>query len=517
MGQGNKRDLLMNIGSLITRHAQFRPDHIAVVFEGQRITYRDFNRQVNQLSNALIRAGLKKGDKLATVLSNSLELLSLYWACAKTGVVIVPMSPLLLPSGLEGLINDSDSVMVITQPEYADIVDAARPGMNQVPDDAYVIIGGGTLAGYQSWGDFISGASEAEPPDAGVMGDDMYNIFYSSGTTGKPKGIVHTHFIRAMYGTLFANAWRMTPESIVLHSGAIIFNGAFLTLLPIFFLGGTFIMHKAFDPEHYINTIAAEQVTHVVMVPSQIVSVLHDENYAPDKLTSLKMLQSVGAPLHLEHKRRINNDLPGRYYELYGLTEGFFTILDPTDADTKLASVGVAPPLTEVRVVHENGSDCDIGQVGEIIGRGPCVMPGYYKRPDLTEVAMKDGWLYSGDMGYLDEDGFLFLADRKKDMIISGGVNVYPRDIEEVITGHEDVRSVAVFGVPDDKWGETPVAAIILKPGADSSEDEMRDWINGRVGAKFQRVSKVAFLDDFPYNAAGKILKRELRDRFTPE
>ena len=504
----------MNIGSLITRHAAFRPDHIAVVFEGERITYRDFNQQVNQLSNALLRAGLKKGDKLATVLSNSLELLTLYWACAKTGVVIVPMSPLLLPSGLEGLINDSDSVMVITAPEYAGNVDAARNGLNQVPDNAYVIIGGEVREGYQPWADFIAGADNSEPPDAGLTGDDMYNIFYSSGTTGKPKGIVHTHFIRAMYGALFANAWRMTPESVVLHSGAIIFNGAFLTLLPSFYLGGTFIMHKAFDPASYISTINAEKVTHVVLVPSQIVTVLHHEDYEPEKLASLEMLQSVGAPLHLEHKKKIDTDLPGRYYELYGLTEGFFTILDRNDATRKLASVGVAPPLTEVRVVRPDSTDCETGEVGEIIGRGPCVMPGYYKRPDLTEQAMKDGWLYSGDMGYLDEDGFLYLADRKKDMIISGGVNVYPRDIEEVIIGHEAVQAVAVFGVPDDKWGETPVAAITLKGGASVTEEELREWVNARVGAKFQRVSKVAFLEDFPYNAAGKILKRELRDQF---
>ncbi len=504
----------MDIGSLITRHARFRPEHVAVDFEGQLISYAQFNGQVNQLSNALLRAGLGKGDKVATVLSNCMELLNLYWACAKTGIVIVPLSPLLMPAGLAGLINDSDSAMVFTAPAYADTLDQCRDKLKAVPASGY-IMSGGERAGYMTYEAFISGAGAHEPPDAGIVDADMFNIFYSSGTTGTPKGIVHTHFIRAMYGALFANAWRMTPESIVLHSGAIIFNGAFLTLLPAFYLGCTFIMHKAFDAGEYIRTIAREKVTHVVMVPSQILAVLNHPEYAPDKLQSLQMLQSVGAPLHLEVKKRINAELPGRYYELYGLTEGFFTILDKVDAPRKLASVGCEPPLTQVRIVRGDGSDCAPREVGEIVGRGPCVMPGYYKRPDLTKEAIRDGWLYSGDMGYMDEDGFVYLADRKKDMIISGGVNVYPRDIEEVIAAHGAVHGVAVFGVPDEKWGETPFAAIVLKARALVGETEMKEWINARVGAKFQRVSRVVFLEDFPYNAAGKILKRELRERYS--
>ncbi|MCB0043176.1 MAG: AMP-binding protein, partial [Caldilinea sp.] len=201
-------------------------------------------------------------------------------------------------------------------------------------------------------------------------------------------------------------------------------------------------------------------------------------------------------------------------YELYGLTEGFMTILDKTDAPRKLTSVGVAPPLQEVRVVDEAGNDMPPGQVGEIIGRSPMLMPGYYKRPDLTALAIRNGWLYSGDLGYLDKDGFLYLVDRQKDMIISGGVNVYPRDIEEIIVRHPAVREVAVFGVPDAKWGETPVAHVILAAPDALDAEALRAWINERVEARFQRVSKVVIVEDFPRSAAGKTLKRLMRDEY---
>jgi len=230
----------------------------------------------------------------------------------------------------------------------------------------------------------------------------------------------------------------------------------------------------------------------------------------PKRLASLEMLQTVGAPLHLEYKQRLLEALPGRFYELYGLTEGFVTILDKIDAPRKLASVGVPPAFYEMRILDPDGHDVPPGQVGEICGRGPLMMPGYYKRPDLTASAIVDGWLHSGDLGYVDEDGYLYLVDRKKDMIISGGVNVYPRDIEEVVVKHPAVREAAVFGVADTKWGETPVAAVVLREKAAVAQRELVEWINVRVGAKFQRVSDVMICDDFPRNVAGKTLKRVL-------
>jgi long-chain acyl-CoA synthetase len=347
-----------------------------------------------------------------------------------------------------------------------------------------------------------------------VGADDIFNIMYTSGTTGLPKGIIHSHFVRSMYGTLFASAWRMTSESVVLHTGAIVFNGAFVTLMPCFYLGARYLLQRQFDAEEAIEIIARERVTHTMMVPAQIIAVLNAPNFSPEKLASLEMILSLGAPLYQEYKDLLNRLLPDRFYELYGLTEGFWTILDKTQSLRKSGSVGRPPAFYEMRIVREDGSDAPAGEVGEIVGRGPSLMGGYYGRPDLTEQAIRDGWLFTGDLGYRDGEGYLYLVDRKKDMIDSGGVKVYPKDVEEVAARHPAVREVAVFGVAHEKWGETPVAAVVLNSGASITAAELRDWINERVGARYQRLHALQIMDDFPRNAAGKTLKREMRDAY---
>jgi len=325
---------------------------------------------------------------------------------------------------------------------------------------------------------------------------------------------VHTHEIRAGYCTLFASVFRMSPESVFLHAGSMVFNGAFLDLMPWMFLGGTYLLHPAFDAGRMLAEIERSRVTHLVLVPSQIIALLNHPQFDPERLASIEMIQSVGAPLHLEYKHRLNAALPGRFYELYGLTEGFMTVLDRSDAVRKAGSVGVPIGFYEMRIMDEAGRDVPRGEIGEICGRGPLMMEGYYKRPDLTAKAIVDGWLHSGDLGYVDEEGFLYLVDRKKDMIISGGVNVYPRDIEEGAIQHEAVLEVAVFGVADRRWGETPVAAVVLHAGRPIESAELAEWINARVGAKFQRVSDVMIVAEFPRNVAGKTLKRVLQEQY---
>ncbi len=506
----------MNIGALLPRHARYRPDHLALVVGGKRLTYRQFNAAVNRMANALLASGVKKGDKIATVLPNCLELMTAYWAAAKTGIVIVPMSTLLQESGLATLLRDSDSVVVLADVSFAETLDRIRGELPAIPADRFVLVGcqGDAPPGFRAYEDFAARASEENPPDPGLTDADIYNIMYSSGTTGAPKGIVHTHYVRAMYCSLFASAWRMTPESVVLHAGAIVFNGAMLDLMPWMYLGGTYILHEAFNAERVIGDIEREKVTHIVMVPSQIIAILNSPAFRPEALASLEMIHNVGAPLLMEYKYRLNKELPGRFYELYGLTEGFMTVLDKHDAVRKVGSVGVPPPFLEMRILRVEGTECAPGEVGEICGKGPMLMPGYYKRPDLTEKAIIDGWLHTGDAGYVDEDGYLFLVDRIKDMIITGGVNVYPKDIEEVVIQHPAVVEVAVFGVADEKWGETPVAAVVLRDGEAIEPEQLKEWINARVDAKFQRVSDVSIMNAFPRNVAGKMLKREMRDSY---
>lgn len=499
---------MLELASLIARQARYRPESTGVVYADQRLSWREFGERVAQVGNLLRARGIGRGDRVATAAGNSLELLLVYWAVPSIGATLVPLSPLLLAPGLASLLRGAQVSCLIAEQALLPVLPVLQQIRDQLPPQLLLI--DGASDDYPDLRALSAGQSVILEP-VPCAPDELYNIMYTSGTTGEPKGIMHSHFVRAMYATLMANALRMSPESRTLHAGAIVFNGAFVTLMPSFYLGGRYILLRQFDAETALATIEREAVTHVMLVPAQIVALLAAPGFDPRRLASLQCILSLGAPLLKADKDRLHAALPGRLYELYGLTEGLITILDREDALRKPGSVGVPPPFYELRILRDDGSSAAPGEIGEIVGCGPITMSGYYQRPDLTALALRDGRVYSGDLGYLDEDGYLYLVDRKKDMIDSGGVKVYPRDIEEIAARHPAVHEIAVFGVPHARWGETPMAAVILRPGAEISAEALCDWINAQVGARYQRLSEVAIVADFPRSAAGKTLKRELR------
>ncbi len=503
---------MLELATLISRHARYRPDATAVVFGDERLNYAQFGARVARSANLLSSLGVGKGDKVATVLGNSREALELVWAVPAVGAALVPLSPLLTSVGLASLLRDSDAKCLVSQRSMLPALGAMHAVLAPLLPGRVLLIDGES-GEFGDYGALTAAQRDAFEPEP-CSPEDLFNIMYTSGTTGLPKGIMHSHYVRSMYCLLMASAYRMTPESRTLHAGAIVFNGAYVTLMPTFYLGGTYVLLPQFDAETTIATIERERITHIMLVPTQIIAILASSHYRPERLASLECIVSLGAPLLQEHKNRLNAELPHRFYELYGCTEGFITILDRDEAVRKSGSVGRPTQYFEMRIVDAEGRDLPPREIGEIVGRGPIRMQGYYKRPDLTAQAIRDGWVFTGDVGYADEDGYLYLVDRKKDMIDSGGMKVYPKDVEEVAARHPAIREVAVFGVPHDKWGETPLAAAILREGATATAEELRGWINERVAARYQRVSEVVIMNDFPRSAAGKTLKREMREPY---
>jgi len=500
------------IGSLLGHWARYHPGKTALVCGGERTSFARHNERVMRCAAALRALGLRRGDAVATFMGNCAELVELYRACALAGLVCVPMSPLLQAAGVAVVLRDSAAAAIFSQPSLQPVLDALRAEFPQLAGDRWVM--NGPTVGYAQYSALMAEASEfgdIEPVDP----ETPFNIMYSSGTTGAPKGIVLTHRIRTAYALQFAAAFAVRTDSVVMHAGSLIFNGAFTTLMPAWLQGCTYILCTHFAAEDFIETVRRESVTHVMLVPSQIAAILTAPNFSRAALASLKMVCSLGAPLPHEHRQRLQDVLPGAIYELYGLTEGFATVLDGADTAAHPGTVGIPLPFHELRIVDDSGLEVQSGSAGEIAGRGPLLMPGYHRQPELTGRTIVDGWLRTGDVGFVDADGFLHLVDRRKDMIISGGVNVYPRDIEEVACRHPAVLEAAVFGVPDPKWGERPVAAVLLRPGSPVDAAALCAWINANVAARFQRVHEVTICAEFPRNVAGKTLKRELRARWS--
>lgn len=485
------------------------PYKLALVCEDRRSTYGELNDRVNRLANALLAMGIQKGEKVAVLNTNCAEMIESMYAVLKAGGVLVLLNSMVKGEALRLMLDDSDSVALICDEAFTSEIDGLKTGLPKIQPDRYICTGVTKVPGYIPYGSIMETCS-GKNPGIPILPEDLFNIIYSSGTTGVPKGIVHTHDHRSLFVWSSGVEFMINFQSVICNSTPLYHNGSLLFVLPTLFVGGTLVVMKKFDAKGFLERVQKERVTHAFLVPTQYITLMGLPEFRFYDTSSLEVLLSLGAPLTKKTKEDILANFRCRFFELYGVTEGMATILKPMDQRRKMGSVGKAMLGSEIRVVDNDMKDVAPGEVGEIVGRGTLKAVGYYKKPELTAQTVVDGWIRTGDLGRLDEEGYLYLVGRKKDMIVSGGINVYPEDIEEIMIRHPKILEVSVFGVPHEKWGETPRAAVVLKEGQEAMKEEILEWTNAQL-ARYQKISDVDFMKGLPRNPSGKVLKRELR------
>jgi long-chain acyl-CoA synthetase len=505
------------ITDVMASHGKWRTDKTAIICEDRRITWGEFNQRINKVANGLMKLGLQKGEKVSLLMANRIEMLEILFGTVKAGGVVVPLSAMVPGDSLAMMIIDSDSKFLFVGPGLRKAIGPYRTEFKNIGEECFFSVGEEA----KDWNPYerLLDESSGKDPEVKLIYENAFNIMYTSGTTGVPKGILHTHHNRTQFASMFAIDYRIDSSAITIIATALYANGTWLTMLPTVFVGGTLVIMTKFDPKNFLELVQKERCTHTFMVPTQFTVLLEQPDFDSYDLSSMRIWNSAGSPLRLQTKQEVIKRFSGELLELWGLTEGAATTLKPEDMERKMESVGIPLVGWDMAIIDDQGRELPRGEVGEIVAFSSWIMPEYYKLPEKTAEAIwldKQGrtFLKTGDMGKIDEDGFLYILDRKKDMIISGGINIFASDIEEVLSRHPKIRDDAVIGIPHPKWGETPVAIVILKEGMSTSEDEIMEWVNAKL-AKYQRVSMVQFRDtDFPRNALGKVLKRELREAY---
>jgi len=507
----------MNLGQMLKINARHFPATIALKDKTRSYTYVETNKRVNRLSHSLLSMGLNKGDKVAVLLENSIEIIEIYLATGKTGIIIVPINFRLVGKDIDYIVNNSDAKALIVDNEFAPVIDEIKPGLTNISEERYIVVGQ-ERPGYREYESFIKDSSENEP-GMQVLPGDTWILIYTSGTTGKPKGALRSHESHLSFYFINAVDFGFSPHDICLNVMPLChINSTFFTFT-FLYIGGTVYVHPArsFKAEEILGIIEKEKITFISLIPTHYNLILNVPIDARKyNVGSIKKLLCSSAPARKSMKLAIMDFFPGvELYEGYGSTEaGIVTVLKPEDQLRKLGSIGYESIGTDfIKIINVEGKEAGVGEVGELYSRGPMLFDGYYKLPEKTASSFKGEWFSAGDMAKKDEDGFYQIVDRKDNMIITGGEHVYPSEVEEVIGSHPCVFDTAVISVPDDKWGEKVVAIVITK--ADIDEKTLLDYCKDKL-ASFKRPKQILFInpEEMPRTPTGKILHRVLREKY---
>jgi len=509
----------LNLGQIFPANVRKYPDHIAFMDRDRSFTYPQSNRRINQLSHALLSLGLKKGDKISCYLENCIEICELYVACAKTGIIINPINFRLVGDEVQYIMDNADSKAVFVHDEFTKTIDSIRGRLSKVKD--YFVIGS-EVEGYTEYESWISKQGEDEP-DVKVNPEDIWILLYTSGTTGKPKGVLRSHESYTAFYLINGCDFHFHAGDVVLTCMPLCHVNTTFFSFNVTYLGGTNYIHPSmgFRPREILDIIDKKKITFISLIPTHYNLILNEPEdvLKSYNLSSIDKLLCSSAPARMEHKKAIMKLIPGvRLFEGYGSTEaGIVTTLMPHEQLTKPGSIGKESCGTNfVRILDDKGNDLPAGEVGELYSSGPMMFSSYYKLPDVTASSFRGEYFTAGDMAKMDEDGYFHLVDRKKNMIITGGENVYPSEVENVLVTHEAVFDTAVIGLPHDKWGEQVTAVIILKEGEKVSDEEIMNFCRDKM-AGYKRPREVIFIkpDEMPRTGTGKILHRILRERYS--
>ena len=509
----------LNLGQNFKVNAKRYPDTLAIKDQNRSFTYRQTNERVNRLADSLLALGLKKGDKVAVLLENSIEIVELYLATAKTGLIIVPINFRLVGREIEYIVNNSDAETIFVHEQFTGAVDQVWAELGKIPPQRRFVVGA-PAGGYREYETFI-GAGSSQEPACEVKPSDTWILIYTSGTTGRPKGVLRSHESHIAFYMINALDFGFTRDDFCMnvmplcHINSVYFTFTFL------YLGASVYIHPAlsFKGEEVLEIIEREKITFISLIPTHYNLILSVTGKGRNRdVSSIRKLLCSSAPVRRKMKMDIMDFFTGvQLYEAYGSTEaGTVTVLRPEEQLRKLGSIGCESLGTDlVKILDENGHEVPVGEIGEIFSRGPMLFDGYYKLPEKTAQSFRGEYFSAGDMGRKDEDGFFHIVDRRDNMIITGGENVYPSEVEEVIAGHECVFDCACIGAPDEKWGEKVVAVVVCRPGL--SEDQLGEAIKERCKtalARFKRPKEIIFVkqEEMPRTPTGKILHRKLRE-----